>query len=52
VGGFVTISGGKTTTARAMAEKTTDVVCAHLGIGAESQTARVPLRSYRDFYHA
>lgn len=52
VGGFVTISGGKTTTARAMAEKTTDVVCAHLGIGAESQTARVPLRSYRDFYRA
>jgi glycerol-3-phosphate dehydrogenase len=52
VGGFVTISGGKTTTARAMAEKAADVVCGHLGIVAESQTARVPLRSYRDYYRA
>jgi glycerol-3-phosphate dehydrogenase len=52
VPGFVTISGGKTTTARAMAEKTADVVCAHLGVVAESQTTKVPLRSYRDFYRA
>ncbi|MGZ8513859.1 MAG: FAD-dependent oxidoreductase [Candidatus Limnocylindrales bacterium] len=52
VAGFVTISGGKTTTARAMAEKTADVVCRHLGVTAECQTARTPLRSYRDFYHA
>jgi glycerol-3-phosphate dehydrogenase len=52
VPGFVTISGGKTTTARAMAEKTADVVCAHLGVAAESRTACVPLRSYRDFYRA
>jgi glycerol-3-phosphate dehydrogenase len=51
VHGFVTISGGKTTTARAMAERTANVVCRHLGITTECQTARVPLRSYRDFYH-
>ena len=52
VPGFVTISGGKTTTARAMAEKTTDVVCAHLGVATECQTMRTPLRSYRSFYRA
>jgi glycerol-3-phosphate dehydrogenase len=52
VHGFVTISGGKTTTARAMAERTADVVCRHLGVTTECQTAHVPLRSYRDFYHA
>ena len=52
VNGFVTISGGKTTTARAMAEATGDVVCRQLGISAASRTATVPLRSYREFYHA
>ena len=52
VPGFVTISGGKTTTARAMAEKTADVVCQHLGVGAACQTMRTPLRSYRSFYRA
>lgn len=50
VSGFVTISGGKTTTARAMAEKTSDVVCAQLGVSAACRTETVPLRSYRDFY--
>lgn len=50
VNGFVTISGGKTTTARAMAAATADVVCRELGIEAEASTATVPLRSYRDFY--
>jgi glycerol-3-phosphate dehydrogenase len=50
VHGFVTISGGKTTTARAMAEATADVVCRRLGIEAVARTATVPLRSYRDFY--
>jgi glycerol-3-phosphate dehydrogenase len=52
VHGFVTISGGKTTTARAMAEATGDVVCRQLGIAATAHTATVPLRSYREFYHA
>jgi glycerol-3-phosphate dehydrogenase len=52
VHGFITISGGKTTTARAMAEATADVVCRQLGIDAAAQTATVPLRAYRDFYRA
>ena len=50
VHGFVTISGGKTTTARAMAEATADVVCRQLGLDAAARTATVPLRSYRQFY--
>jgi glycerol-3-phosphate dehydrogenase len=51
VGGFVTISGGKTTTARAMAEKVADVVCAKLGVPAECATRTTPLLSYRLFYN-
>jgi glycerol-3-phosphate dehydrogenase len=50
VEGFVTISGGKTTTARAMAEKVSDIVCAKLGRPAECRTRDVPLASYRLFY--
>ncbi len=51
VDGFVTISGGKTTTARAMAEKVSDIVCAKLGIQAECRTRETPLVSYRLFYN-
>src|SRR6266852_581532 len=50
VDGFVTISGGKTTTARAMAERVSDLVCHKLGIVAECRTREVPLASYRLFY--
>ena len=50
VDGFVTISGGKTTTSRAMAERVTDIVCKKLGIEAECRTRDVPLASYRLFY--
>jgi glycerol-3-phosphate dehydrogenase len=50
VDGFVTISGGKTTTARAMAERVTDIVCDKLGIASECRTREVPLASYRLFY--
>lgn len=52
VDGFVTISGGKTTTARAMAEKVSDIVCQKLGITAECRTRDVCLESYRMFYAA
>ena len=52
VDGFVTISGGKTTTARAMAEKTADVVCAKVGITEPCRTRDVPLASYREYRHA
>ncbi len=51
VEGFVTISGGKTTTARGMAEKVTDVVSAKLGHRVECRTRATPLLSYRLFYN-
>lgn len=47
VAGFFSIIGGKTTTARLMAEKMVDMVCARLGIQVECQTRDVPLVSYR-----
>lgn len=50
IDGFVTITGGKATTLRAMAEKTTDIVCSKLGITTPCVTAEMPLRSYRDYY--
>jgi glycerol-3-phosphate dehydrogenase len=50
IDGFVTITGGKATTLRAMAEKTADMVCQKLGIEAECTTENVPLISYRQFY--
>src|SRR6266704_303366 len=43
VDGFVTISGGKTTTARAMAEHVSDMACNKLGITAECRTREVLL---------
>ena len=43
VGGFVTITGGKLTTSRMMAEKTVDVVCAKMGIDAPCRTHLEPL---------
>jgi glycerol-3-phosphate dehydrogenase len=51
VEGFVTISGGKTTTARGMAEKVTDIVCDKLGVKAACRTRETPLVSYRLFYN-
>ena len=50
VDGFVTIAGGKTTTARAMAERVADIACKKLGIEAVCRTREVPLASYRLFY--
>jgi glycerol-3-phosphate dehydrogenase len=48
--GLVTITGGKATTLRAMAEKTADVVCEKLGIQAQCTTKEIPLLSYRQYY--
>lgn len=48
--GLITIAGGKTTTAREMAEKTADVVCAELGIAAPCRTKETILESYRHLY--
>lgn len=50
VEGFVTISGGKTTTARGMAEKVADIVCRKLGVAAECRTKVTRLESYRSYY--
>ena len=47
---LVTITGGKATTCRVMAEKTADLVCRKLGFQAACQTQELPLRSYRDYY--
>ncbi len=49
--GFVTITGGKATTSRAMAEATANVVCQKLGVTAECRTREVVLSSYREFYN-
>jgi glycerol-3-phosphate dehydrogenase len=51
VGGFVTITGGKATTCRGMAERTADVVCAKMGISAACVTKDTPLHSYRQFHY-
>lgn len=50
IDGFVTITGGKATTCRAMAEKTVDIVCQKLGIQAACITRDLPLVSYRNYY--
>ena len=42
---LVTITGGKLTTSRLMAERTCDLVCERLGVHAECQTRVVPLAS-------
>ncbi len=50
VEGFVTISGGKTTTSRVMAEVAVNVVAAKLDVEAPCQTKDTVLLSYRDYY--
>jgi glycerol-3-phosphate dehydrogenase len=43
VANLVTITGGKLTTARLMAERTADLVCARLGVSAPCRTRSEPL---------
>ena len=50
IDGLLTITGGKATTLRAMAEKTADMVCAKFGIQAACVTKEYPLISYREYY--
>lgn len=50
INGLVTITGGKATTCRAMAEKTVDLVCQKLGLNTICTTKEVPLISYRQYY--
>jgi glycerol-3-phosphate dehydrogenase len=50
IGNLVTITGGKATTCRVMAEKTADVVCGKLGVSAACATRETSLVSYRRYY--
>ncbi len=50
--GFFSVVGGKTTTARLMAERVADQVCAFLGIEAPCLTREFPLLSYRKWAQA
>ena len=50
VQGLVTISGGKATTLRAMAEATADVACRTLGIDAPCRTRDHPLLPHTAYY--
>ena len=43
VGRFITITGGKLTTARLMAEKTVDLLCSKIGVGEPCRTHLEPL---------
>jgi len=43
VSNFITVTGGKLTTFRLMAEKTADLVCSRLGVTAPCITGTVPL---------
>jgi glycerol-3-phosphate dehydrogenase len=43
VSNFITVTGGKLTTYRLMAEKTADLVCSRLGVKSPCRTATVPL---------
>ncbi len=43
VDNFLTITGGKLTTFRLMAEKAANLICRHMGVGAPCKTAAVPL---------
>jgi glycerol-3-phosphate dehydrogenase len=52
VEGFVTITGGKATTLRGMAELCADIVCRKLGVEAECRTRETELAQYREVYAA
>lgn len=52
VEGFVTITGGKGTTLRGMAELSADVICRKLGIVAECRTRHTVLLPHTAFYAA
>jgi glycerol-3-phosphate dehydrogenase len=50
VEGLVTITGGKATTLRGMAETTVDVVCRKLGVSTPCRTREEVLLPYRAYY--
>lgn len=48
--GLFTITGGKATTCRLMAENAADLICARFGISVQCQTRDLELDSYRQYY--
>ncbi len=52
VPGLITITGGKLTTARLMAEEVTDLICRKLGVQAACRTAELPLPGSEDRTYA
>jgi glycerol-3-phosphate dehydrogenase len=50
IDGFITITGGKATTCRKMAEKAADVACAKLGWNSQCETSLTTLADYHDYY--
>ena len=50
VEGLVTVTGGKATTCRIMAEKTADLVCLKIGWRRECETQLDPLVDYHQYY--
>jgi glycerol-3-phosphate dehydrogenase len=52
VEGFVTLTGGKGTTLRGMAELCADVICGKLGVEAECRTRDTVLLPHEAFYAA
>ena len=52
VEGFVTITGGKATTLRGMAELCADIVCRKLGVEAECRTGETVLAPHTEVYAA
>ncbi len=48
--GLITVTGGKATTCRIMAEKTVDLACAKLSIDQSCHTTDVPLLNYHSYY--
>jgi glycerol-3-phosphate dehydrogenase len=51
VEGFITITGGKATTARGMAEAAADLVCQKLGVDVPCRTHEEQLLSFRVYYN-
>ena len=51
IAGFLTITGGKWTTFRLMAEKTVDRACEHLGVERRSTTAATPVPGVEQGYY-
>ncbi len=48
--GLITVTGGKATTCRIMAEKTVDLTCLKLSVNQPCHTSDIPLINYHSFY--